>query len=206
MDVGNKNPRKNVMDMKLNNKYYFLRHGEAKSNVDDVVSCWPETFENHLTENGVAKIENVAEELKDKHIDLIFTSPLLRTEETAKIVAEVLGLRPKTDERLRELEFGIFNGKSEKEFTGYFHSKDERISKETPGGENYADVLERVWDFFVEINEKYKGKNILIVSHQAPLLLLLGEINGNSILESVDGMVDAKGEKRITKGQLIEVN
>ena len=28
--------------MKLNNKYYLLRHGEAKSNVKNVVSCWPE--------------------------------------------------------------------------------------------------------------------------------------------------------------------
>ena len=58
--------------MKLNNKYYILRHGEAVSNVKDVISCWPEKFYNPLTPKGVAKIKKVAKELKNKKIDLIF--------------------------------------------------------------------------------------------------------------------------------------
>jgi len=192
--------------MKLNNNYFLLRHGEALSNVKDIVSCWPEKFLNPLTDGGVAKIQNVAKDLKNKNIEIIFASPLLRTQQTAKIVAEASGLEVKTDKRLRELEFSIFNGGPAKKFMEYFKSKEERISKSVPGGENYSDVLKRVLDFFVEINKKYKGKNIFIVSHQAPLLLLLGEINGNSISESVDGIINAQGERKIITGQLVEIN
>jgi broad specificity phosphatase PhoE len=192
--------------MKLNNKYYILRHGEAKSNIGRVVSCWPEKFENHLTEAGVEKIKNVAEELKNKNIELIFTSPLLRAEETAGIVAKNFSIKPKKDKRLRELGFGKLNGKSEEEFTKYFKNVEERLKRRSPNGENFADVLKRVWVFFKEINKKYKGKNILIVSHQVPLLLLLGKLNGHSIMDSLGAISHIPGEKRITRGELIEVN
>ncbi len=191
--------------MKLNNTYYILRHGEALSNVKSIVSCQPEKFKNSLTKKGVGKIKNVAKELKNKNINLIFTSPLQRTKETANIVGKTLGILPRPDKRLREIEFGTFNGKTVKEFVGYFNNNKERLKRRIPRGENYEDVLKRIFNFFKEINKKYKNKNILIVSHQAPLLLLLGKINGNSMLQSVDGIINANGEKKITKGQLIKI-
>lgn len=192
--------------MKLNNKYYLLRHGEARSNVEDIVSSWPEKFENSLTQAGADKIKRVAAELKNKKIDLIFTSPLLRTKETADIVAKVVGAEPMTEERLRELDFGVYNGKSAGEFIKYFGDKSERLTEKTPEGENYQEVLDRTWDFFEELESKYKGKNILIVSHQAPILLLLGKLIGESVPESMDGLINIKGERKVTKGQLIELN
>jgi len=193
------------MAMKLNNRYYILRHGEAKSNVENIVSCWPEKFKNALTKNGREQIESVAKKLENKNINLIFASPLLRTKESAEIAGKILKIKPKFDGRLRELEFGIFNGKQENRFMKYFNEMAERLKKKAPGGENYTEVSKRIWQFFSEINRKYKGKNILIISHQAPLLLLLGRINGHSILQSMDGIANLPGEKRITKGELIEL-
>ena len=192
--------------MKLNNKYYILRHGEAVSNVKDIVSCWPEKFYNPLTEKGIAKIEGVAKGLERKNIEHIFSSPLLRTSQTAEIIGNHLRLKVKKDKRLRELEFGIFNGGPEDDFIKYFKNKKERLKKSAPKGENYNGALKRVWDFFQETNKKYKNKNILIISHQAPLLLLLGKVNGQPILESMDGIVRVTGERKIIKGQLIELN
>ena len=192
--------------MKLKNKYYLLRHGEAVSNVKDVVSCWPEKFYNPLTGKGVRKIKKVAKGLKNKNIDLIFSSPLLRTKQSAEIVANELGLKVKYDKRLRELGVGVYNGKSAREFFKYFRNREERITRAVPSGESYSEILKRIFDFFKGVNKKHKGKKILIVSHQAPLLLLLGKINGNSISQSTDGIVNAKGEKKITKGELIELN
>ncbi|MFA6190516.1 MAG: histidine phosphatase family protein [Candidatus Staskawiczbacteria bacterium] len=192
--------------MKLNNKYYLLRHGQAVSNAKHIVSCWPEKFNNPLTKKGIQKIESVAKKFKNKKIDLIFVSPLFRTQQTAGIVAKVVKIKPKTDKRLRELEFGIFNGGPVKDFMEYFKSKKERVNKPAPKGENYNHILKRVLSFFKEINKKYKNKNILIVSHQAPLLLLLGKIHKNSISESMDGLINITGEKEIVPGQLIELN
>ena len=77
---------------KLNNKYYLLRHGEALSNVKNVVSSWPETFKNPLTAKGKEQIAESAKKLKSKGVNLIFASDLLRTKQSADIVAKALNL------------------------------------------------------------------------------------------------------------------
>lgn len=192
--------------MKLNNKYYILRHGEAKSNVENIVSCWPEKFYNPLTEKGVSQINSVAKRLKNRNINLIFASPVLRTKETAEIVGEGLGIKPKFDKRLREIGFGTFNSRPADEFINHFKNLKERIKGKTPRGENYTEVLKRVYDFLKEINAKYKGKNILIISHQAPLLLLRAKIQDASVLESIKELHEIFSERRITKGELLELN
>ncbi|OGZ78798.1 MAG: hypothetical protein A2528_00735 [Candidatus Staskawiczbacteria bacterium RIFOXYD2_FULL_37_9] len=195
--------------MKLNNKYYILRHGEAKSNVENIVSCWPEKFKNPLTENGKEKIKEAAGQLKNKNINLIFSSDLLRTKETAEIAGKILGVKVKFDKRLREIGFGTFNSKPADDFENYFHNfsdlKD-RIKNGAPKGENYKDVSKRVFDFLREINKKYKGKNILIVSHQAPIILLRAKIRDAAILSNIKELGKVFAEKRVTKGELIELN
>jgi broad specificity phosphatase PhoE len=202
--------------MKLNNKYYILRHGEAVSNTKNICSSWPEKFGNPLTKDGKKQIEKVAEKLKGKHVDLIFASDLLRTKQTAQIVEKVLNSDLKFDlsqkvklvwdKRLREIDFGVFNGKSITEFQNYFNGPEEKAKKCVPKGESYPDVLLRLESFFEEINEKYKEKTILIISHQAPLLLLLGSIRGYSVEESISPLHNVFNEKRITKGELIKIN
>ena len=64
--------------MKLNNKYYIMRHGQAISNAKAVCSCWPEKFHNPLTILGEEEVREAAEKLKKKldlegqTIDLIY--------------------------------------------------------------------------------------------------------------------------------------
>ena len=101
--------------MKLKNKYYLLRHGEAVSNVKSIVSSWPEKFKNPLTGAGRKIVRQVAKKLKDKNIDLIFASDLLRTRQTAEIVGKALKLDLTFDARLREISFGALNGRPSEE-------------------------------------------------------------------------------------------
>lgn len=183
-----------------------MRHGEAISNVKNIVSCWPEKFNNPLTLKGRSQIKKAAKKLKNKNIDLIFASPLLRTKETAEIVGKSLGVKVKTDKRLREIGFGIFNSKSADDFELYFKNLKERIIKKVPNGETYTGVQKRIFAFLKEINKKYKGRNILIVSHQAPILLLLGKVSGHVLSDSIKSMRQIFQEKRVTKGELIELN
>jgi len=192
--------------VKLNNTYYILRHGESQGNVKNIVSCWPEKFYNPLTKKGKEQIKDAAVKLKTKNIDIIFCSPILRAEQTAEIVGKRLGLKPKVDRRLRELGFGIFNSKSVEEFVRHFANHSDRIKNKPPKGENYQDVTKRMFEFFKNINKKYRGKNILIVSHQAPLLLLRARVNGYLMSESIARLAEIFKEKRITKGELVELN
>ena len=189
--------------MKLNNKYYILRHGEALSNVKDIVSCWPEKINNPLTKTGRKTIEDISAELRNKKIGLIFSSDLLRTKQTSEIVSKVLKIKPKFDKRLREINFGIFSGGPSKNFVKFFKDRSERIKKGAPHGESYDDVFKRMTLFFKEINNKYNGKNILIISHQAPLFLLEGYTKGFSLIKAIKEFPE---ERMLRKGQLRELS
>jgi len=189
--------------IELNNKYYIMRHGQAISNLKEVVSCLPESFENPLTEVGRKEVEASARKLIGKKIDLIFSSPLLRAKQTAEIVGKILKVSPEYDERLREINFGIYNSASIIEFNKYFEDRKKRIKKGAPnGGESYEEVLERILSFFKEINKKYKNKNILIISHQAPLFLLEGYLKGFSLPE----IITSPKEKQLCLGQVRKIN
>lgn len=172
--------------MKLNNKYYILRHGQAESNVKNIVSCWPEKFKNPLTKKGVLQIKNAAEELKNKNIDLIFTSPLLRAKQTAEIIGKEIKVKPKFDRDLREYNVGEFNGKPILELVSKYPDFKIRFSKAPKGGESYKEITKRMSEFLKKIDKKYINKNILIISHQVPLVLLLSKLGGLSKTETFE--------------------
>ena len=213
--------------MKLRNKYYILRHGEAISNVKQIVSSWPEKFKNPLTDNGKKQIKEAANKLQSKRIDLIFASDLLRTKQTANIVAKTLNLGLKfdkssttfkkikvvLDKRLREVGFGAINGRPAEELL-YLSFEKDRLKKSFKRSETYEGVLKRVFGFFKEIDKKYssphqkfgsggKGKNILLVSHQCPLWILENHVKGFSLAE---GLKRNPLEKRIGRGEIRELN
>ncbi len=180
-----------------------MRHGQATSNVRAVCSCWPEKFKNPLTKLGKEMVKESAEKLRDKNIDLIFASPLLRTKQTAEIAGKLLKIKPKYDKRLKEIGFGIFNGESLEKMWKYFKTESERIRQRPPKGETYPEISERMMSFLKDTDKKYKNKNILIVSHEGPLFLLQGKIVGLSLKETIK---KSPLEKRIHKGEIRELN
>lgn len=179
-----------------------MRHGQAKSNVKAFCSCWPEKFNNPLTKMGREKIKESAEKLVNKNIDLIFASPLLRTQQTAEIVAKKLELKIKTDKRLREIGFGVYNNKPLEGMWRHFKTEEERIKKAPPKGETYVQILDRMMSFLKDTDKKFKNKNILIVSHEGPLFLLQGKVMGLNLKETIKQF---PLEKRIHKGEIREL-
>lgn len=162
--------------MKLKNNYIILRHGQAASNQSQVLSSWPEKFKNHLTKKGVKEVQKIIPKLKKERIDLIFASDLLRAKQAAQIIAEKLKLKVNFDKRLREVNVGTFNGKSVKKWNMFFANNLERFIKKSPRGENRREIKKRMIDFIKDINRKYSNKNILIVGHQDPLIILQGSV------------------------------
>lgn len=180
-----------------------MRHGQAKSNVLGLCSCWPEEFNNPLTTIGKKTVKASAEGLKDKNMNLIFNSPLKRTRMTAEIVGKVLKVTPKPDKRLREIQFGAYNNQRIEKMWSAFKTEEERINKGADGGESYTEILDRMMDFLRETDEKYAGKNILIVSHECPLFLLQGKAMDLSIEETIKQFPT---EKRIHKAEVRALN
>jgi isoleucyl-tRNA synthetase len=161
---------------KSKNRYIFLRHGEALSNRKNLISSYPEKFFNPLTQKGIKEVNNAARKLKKLKIDLIVASPILRTLETARIVSEKLNVPIITDFRLREIDFGTLNGKRVKDYHNVTGTTYEKYFKAPDGGENLENVKKRMISVILDLEKKYEGKNILIVSHELPLRVLFGEM------------------------------
>ena len=197
----------------MNNKYYILRHGEALSNKKEIISCWPEKFHNPLTSRGKKQIEAVAKRLKGnppsprlrraRKIDLIFSSDLLRTRQTAEIIAKELKIKPRYDKKLREYNVGVFNGKPVVELGRFSASPEKRFRTKPPKGETYSDIKKRMYNFFKRIDKEYFKKNILIISHAVPLMLLQGKVRGFSNQEILKKYPK---EKRIKVGEFRKLN
>ncbi len=170
------------------NLYFLQRHGEAETNATDTLSSWPEVREFHLTEKGRAQVRESALKLKEKGVDLIFSSDLLRTKETAAIISETTGVPVVFDERLRELGLGELNGRPEAEYKAAIKGGDKvtRFDDAPKGTELLRDCRKRIIAFVKEIERKYAGKKIVIVSHGDPLWLLMTGFAGLTDRESVE--------------------
>lgn len=165
---------------KSGNKYFIMRHGEAENNIKHILSSKKENS-HHLTEKGIVESKKAAEKLKKEKIDIIISSPFIRTKETAEIAAEILDLDKKDiqhDDRLVERDYGDFNLEPQQKRLNFFSSFAEAFDKPLPGGENYNDIRKRMGNFIYELDKKYSGKNILIISHQGPLWLLSANVQG----------------------------
>lgn len=182
-----------------------MRHGEAVSNAKQLVSSWPETFENPLTVRGAEMIKESAvyfqKLLKEqnKKLDFIFSSDLLRTKQTAEIMGKVLSVEVKFDTRLREIDFGSINGGT---IIG-LDIKEKRDEKLDDGRETYEDVKKRGSEFLTEIDGLYNNKNILIVSHKFNLWVL--DVWAKEIILDKD-MKSNLVDQGMGKGQIKELN
>ena len=156
---------------KSGNTYFVMRHGEAQSNLAHVFDSGGRV-DNHLTERGREMVLQSALDLKKKtDIDLIVVSPLVRTKETAEIVRQTLGLPDSAvmvDERLQELQVGPYDGKLVRDWREHFAYPGDAFTSVPDGAETYTQVRQRTGDFLSEIERRYTGKKILIVTHEAP--------------------------------------
>ncbi|MBP6888387.1 MAG: class I tRNA ligase family protein [Candidatus Pacebacteria bacterium] len=156
---------------KPKNTYYVMRHGQSWSNVNNVLDKGTNP-DNHLTEEGMSQATDAALSIKDKGIDIIIASPVLRGKETAEIVGGILGIKVDFDEHLREYDMGIYDGKTRDEYfkslPGSFVAYDTRVE----GGETHEEMMHRSMAAVYDLEKKHEGKNILIVTHGGPARML----------------------------------
>jgi len=152
------------------NTYFVMRHGQTEHNLKGLWNYGNQDGDP-LTDEGKVQVQKSAGLLQDKKIDLIIASPFLRTLETARMVASELGLSESaivTDDHLAEWKVGAqYDGKPLDDFFTVRNSSTDRYNFKTEDGESYIEVLQRAGEFLYDIETKYQGKNILIVSHGA---------------------------------------
>jgi len=139
---------------------YIARHGQTIWNVQNKV-CGITDVE--LTEKGREQAKALASAVADKNINVIISSPLKRAVETGRIVADACNIPIEIDARLLEQNYGIYEGVDRKDEA--FLNNKRNFAYKYPGGESMMQVAYRVYGLIDEIKYKYKGKNVLIISH-----------------------------------------
>lgn len=144
-------------------KIYFTRHGETEWNSRNIISG---VTDINLSERGKAQASVLAADIAGRHrdIDVIICSPMKRAMETAAPVSAALGITPVTDTRLREWNYGSYEGMP-RDADGFLKHKLEFGCRMPGGGESVFDVVSRVYGLIGEIKQKYRGKNVLLVCH-----------------------------------------
>ena len=146
---------------------YLLRHGETQYNADNNRYCGRTDI--HLTEKGLKQAETVFNQLNGKTFDAIYSSPLERARHTAEIAGGSKSVI--TDQRLIEVDFGSWEGKTKDEFISENPSlwaawmNDPERSHAGGTGETGKDVVDRVNAFYNEMLTKHANGTILVVGH-----------------------------------------
>lgn len=137
--------------------FYVVRHGQTDWNVEKRIQGFSDI---PLNDHGREEALSLALELRDIHYDVCISSDLQRAYETALILTSNIfpSIEIVKDERLRERDSGIWDGRYYKEY--YSATSEEKLGVET------SDVLlKRSLECLQDISEKYSGGSLLIVSH-----------------------------------------
>jgi len=148
-------------------KIFLIRHGEDKDNAAGILNG---RRDKSLTEKGVQQAQVVAHKLKECNINYIYTSPLLRAYQTAKIISDIIGIEQIiADQLLVERDFGILTGRSVSDIPIYtdriINFDGVNYFLEVEGAESFPALYERAKKFLSDVPSDHTNEKILIVSH-----------------------------------------
>jgi broad specificity phosphatase PhoE len=156
--------------------FYCVRHGETEYNASGRIQG---QHDSQLSERGRRQFKIVAETLAREPIEAVYSSPLNRAFEGAKLIAGALGLEAVVDPRLMEINAGIFQELTWDEIAVRYPQEAVRWRSgdadfQIPGGESRRTVTIRARAAFAEIREK-GYQQVAIVAHGG---LLSGALKG----------------------------
>lgn len=156
--------------------FWLVRHGQTDWNL---TGRWQGQSMNApgLNEVGRAQALTLREQLKNMHCAAIYSSDLLRSRQTAELIAEPLGLSVNLEPRLREMKLGKWEGMLSEDIKTQFPQEiAERacdpVNTHTPGGESPMQVANRVIGAVEEIGMRHPEERVLIVAHAISLAII----------------------------------
>lgn len=173
-------------------KIFLVRHGETTGDIED---RYGGSYDDHLTDLGREQLVATANNLVDKGIEIILTSPLIRAKESAEIISLRIECSAEIMNGLEERGYGVLGGLTKAEALEKYPEVVEAHKdppNTDPEGESYDDFRNRVLETFQKITKK-EYNTIAVVSHGGPIKQILAHL-GENIPE------------KIGDGGIIEVN
>jgi broad specificity phosphatase PhoE/ribonuclease HI len=155
----------------------FLRHGETPHTVEKRFSG--SSGDNPgLNETGEAQARAAASYLSTiGGVDAVVSSPMRRTQQTAGIVAESLGLGMAVADAWQECSFGDWDGYTfaevQQKWPEALNAWLESTAVAPPGGESFEMCARRVRSARDSVLSSYPGKTVVVVTHVTPIKLMV---------------------------------
>lgn len=145
---------------------YIVRHGQTHCNTKGE---YYGRLDVPLNQEGIKQIQALEPSLRDIEFDYVYSSNTKRTLESLKISGSHLYNKVQIDERLLELDFGDFEGKTYEEIGTLFPEHMDAWNKDwktfcPPNGESFTTFYQRVSSFFKDLLE-IKADHIFIMTH-----------------------------------------
>lgn len=131
----------------------LVRHGET---VDNALGKLQGQKPGMLNDNGIAQSHKLGKSLINESIDIIISSDLTRSSNTAKIIKEHIDIPHIEDSLIREKDWGSYTGQIITDVDIYSPPSD---------AESNELIYNRVSNFMDKIKESYQEKTLLIVGH-----------------------------------------
>lgn len=156
-------------------RLFLARHGETLGNRE---MRYLGSVDQPLSTSGVEQAERLAAALGPLPLAAVYASPLRRTAETGRRIAEARQSELRIEERLREQGFGAWEGLTRAEVLERGHREhllrwEADLSLAPPEGESLASVQERVIAAVEEIRREHAGAWVAVVTHVGPIKALL---------------------------------
>lgn len=158
----------------------LIRHGETDWNVE---GRYQGQADPPLNARGREQARALVAQLRPLGLQVLYSSPLRRAWETARILAEGLGIPLYAEPRLKEIHQGVWQGMLVEDIQRRFPELFERWERtpwevRVPGGETLAEVQARVYQAVDDILARHPGQTIGLVLHRLPMALLLVRYRG----------------------------
>ncbi|HKI61033.1 MAG TPA: histidine phosphatase family protein [Mariprofundaceae bacterium] len=155
----------------------LLRHGELEGGVK-----YRGQIDDPLTPAGRAAMDAVWEKVSSK-VDVIVSSPLSRCAAPAREWAGGAGINCVIDDRVMEIRYGAWEGKTSEEIRDEFPGvleqwRQDPTGMRPPEGESPEELLDRLSSWWQELVKDFEGRHVLVVAHSGSLRMLLAHVIG----------------------------
>jgi probable phosphoglycerate mutase len=160
----------------------LVRHGETDWNRE-------RRYQGHadqpLNAAGRSQAHELASRLRNEPVTALYTSPLRRASETARILACAFGLEAQTLDALLEIDVGAWEGLTiEQVRERYPDRADQDWRSGWEDGETYDELERRVVPALIELASSHNGGHVLAVTHAGPLRAAIAAAMGLSYDEA----------------------
>jgi broad specificity phosphatase PhoE len=181
--------------------FFVIRHADKENG--DFYNPQLRHQDQPISTKGRLEAHRLAAFFSGKTIEAIYTSEYRRTGQTIAFVAQERQLTPIIDARLNEIDNGLIDGLADEEiqqrypetWRGY---NERKADFRFPEGETGAEAQKRIVDFLEEKRQQNNSSDIILVSHDGLIRLLMCYLMGIPVYKRWNFQVDTCGIMEIS--------